>query len=30
MILNNQEIMEEIKEKIKNYLEKNDNENMTI
>ena len=28
-ILNNQEITEEIKEKIKKYLETNDNENMT-
>ena len=27
-VLNNQEITEEIKEEIKNYLEKNDNENM--
>ena len=30
MLLNNQEITEEIKEKIKKYLETNDNENMTI
>ena len=30
MILNNQEISEEIKEKIKKYLETNDNENMMI
>ena len=29
MLLNNQEITEEIKEEIKNYLEINDNENMT-
>ena len=29
-LLNNQEITEEIKEEIKKYLEKNDNENMTI
>ena len=28
MLLNNQEITEEIKEEIKNYLETNDNENM--
>ena len=28
-LLNNQEITEEIKEEIKNYLETNDNENMT-
>ena len=28
MLLNNQEITEEIKEKIKKYLETNDNENM--
>ena len=28
-LLNNQEITEEIKEKIKKYLETNDNENMT-
>ena len=28
MLLNNQEITEEIKEEIKNYIEKNDNENM--
>ena len=27
-LLNNQEITEEIKEEIKNYLETNDNENM--
>ena len=30
MLLNNQCITEEIKEKIKKYLEKNDNDNMTI
>ena len=30
MLLNNQWITEEIKEEIKKYLEKNDNENMTI
>ena len=30
MLLNNQEITEEIKEKIKKYLETNDNENMMI
>ena len=30
MFLNNQEITEEIKEKIKKYLETNDNENITI
>ena len=30
MLLNNQEITEEIKEEIKNYLETNDNENTTI
>ena len=30
MLLNNQEITEEIKEEIKQYLEKSDNENMTI
>ena len=30
MLLNNQWITEEIKEEIKNYLEANDNENMTI
>ena len=30
MLLNNQWITEEIKEKIKKYLETNDNENMTI
>ena len=30
MLLNNQEITDEIKEEIKNYLEKNDNENTTI
>ena len=29
MLLNNQEITEEIKEKIKKYLETNDNENTT-
>ena len=29
MLLNNQEITEEIKEEIKNYLETNDNENTT-
>ena len=29
MLLNNQEIIEEIKEEIKKYLETNDNENMT-
>ena len=29
-LLNNQEITEEIKEKIKKYLETNDNENTTI
>ena len=29
-LLHNQEITEEIKEDIKKYLEKNDNENMTI
>ena len=29
MLLNNQEITEDIKEKIKKYLETNDNENMT-
>ena len=29
MLLNNQEITEEIKDKIKKYLETNDNENMT-
>ena len=29
-LLNNQEITEEIKEEIKEYLETNDNENMTI
>ena len=29
MLLNNQEISEEIKEDIKNYLETNDNENTT-
>ena len=29
-LLNNQEITEEIKEEIKNYLETNDNENTTI
>ena len=29
MILNNQEIIEEIKEEIKKYLETNDNEKMT-
>ena len=29
-LLNNQEIIEEIKEEIKKYLEKNDNENTTI
>ena len=29
-LLNNQEITEEIKEKIKKYLETNDNENMTV
>ena len=29
MLLNNQEITEEIKEEIKNYLEITDNENMT-
>ena len=28
-LLSNQEITEEIKEEIKNYLEKNDNENTT-
>ena len=28
-LLNNQELTEEIKEEIKNYLEKNDNENTT-
>ena len=30
MLLNNQEIIEEIKEEIKKYLEKNDNENTMI
>ena len=30
MLLNNQEITEEIKEKIKKYLETNDNENTMI
>ena len=30
MFLNKQEITEEIKEEIKNYLETNDNENMMI
>ena len=30
MLLNNQEIIEEIKEEIKKYLETNDNENMKI
>ena len=30
MLLNNQEITEEIKEEIKNYLETNDNENTMI
>ena len=30
MLINNQWITEEIKEEIKKYLEKNDNENMTI
>ena len=30
MLLNNQEITEEIKEEIKKYREKNDNENMMI
>ena len=29
-LLNNQEIIEEIKEEIKKYLRTNDNENMTI
>ena len=29
MLLNNQELMEEIKEEIKKYLETNDNENTT-
>ena len=29
MLLNNQEIIEEIKEEIKKYLETNDNENTT-
>ena len=29
MLLNNQKITEEIKDKIKKYLETNDNENMT-
>ena len=29
MLLNNQEITEEIKEEIKNYLETNDNKNTT-
>ena len=29
-LLNNQEITEEIREEIKKYLEKNDNENTTI
>ena len=29
MLLNNQEITEKIKEEIKEYLETNDNENMT-
>ena len=29
-LLNNQEITEEIKEEIRKYLEKNDNENMMI
>ena len=30
MLLNNQWITEEIKEEIKNYLETNENENMTV
>ena len=30
MLLNNQEITEGIKKDLKNYLEKNDNENMMI
>ena len=30
MLLNNQEVTEEIKEEIKNYLETNDNENTMI
>ena len=30
MFLNNQQITEEIKREIKNFLETNDNENMTI
>ena len=30
MLLNNQEIIEEIKEEIRKYLETNDNENTTI
>ena len=30
MFLNNQEAIEEIKRKIKNFLETNDNENITI
>ena len=30
MLLNNQEITEEIKEEIRKYLEKNDNENTVI
>ena len=30
MLLNNWEITEELKEEIKKYLEKNDNENMMI
>ena len=30
MLLNNQEVTEEIKKEIKKYLDKNDNENMTI
>ena len=29
MLLNNQDVTEEIKEEIKQYLETNDNENMT-
>ena len=29
MFVNNQEVIEEIKEKSKKFLEKNDNENMT-